>query len=382
MCLAALGVASRREMSWRLRGASVGVPGRGGDPTLLSVRPKRGLGAGGLFLALPPLGPAGGGRGRFGVGGFVRGPSQFLAGPGSYKPGDAASSKRLDLWRTAWDGILHKPWLGWGPGQFEALYRLHARAQDGALLRFDHSTLFAHNDYLQAAAASGLPALICLLWLLVTLFRSLSAGAARRAAVFLAGCVFSLFQLPFRVACERLRRRGGGSPRALPEGPRPRPARPRSGGRGGAFCPPFFLGDGGLPPFAAAFRFRARDRPNGCSTAVRRCCWKKASGRCSPPAAWSGRTALLSEGRARLAPGRAENWEASAILRSFEGKPDEAEASLREALRLYPRNAVWWVELGWLESERGRPTMRRRRPSTRRSGRSRVSSRPPTVWGS
>jgi tetratricopeptide (TPR) repeat protein len=57
----------------------------------------------------------------------------------------------------------------------------------------------------------------------------------------------------------------------------------------------------------------------------------------------------------RWAPLRAENWEAWAVLCSFQGKPEEAAAALKEALRRHPRNAVWWMELAWLDCERGLP---------------------------
>lgn len=64
------------------------------------------------------------------------------------------------IWRGAVSGLLERPVVGWGPGRFESLYRAHAQPLETDPVRFERSTLFAHNDFLQAGATLGIPAVI------------------------------------------------------------------------------------------------------------------------------------------------------------------------------------------------------------------------------
>lgn len=73
---------------------------------------------------------------------------------------------RLQIWKTALLAVADRPILGWGLGNFEAAYLQHELPVND-VLRFDRSSPFAHNDFLQLAAEAGLPALALFLWGLV-----------------------------------------------------------------------------------------------------------------------------------------------------------------------------------------------------------------------
>jgi O-antigen ligase len=259
------------------------------------------------------------------------------------KSADPAAWKRLDIWTAAWRGILSRPWLGWGPGQFEGLYRLHAVPQAG-LLRFDHDTLFAHNDYLQLAAAAGLPALACLLWGLWGLFSSAGPGAASTATA-----VFSFFNFPFALPVNGL----VAGAVAAADGGRGAPSSPRCRALGRALGS-FLLG---LSACLAALLPRSfEDGPperffygRAAVLTARADALLSAAG--GDPSAYA-----KAEGPARAAvsacPGRAEAWR---VLAAAEGprSPSDAEASLRRALSLRPRDAMWRLDLALAEEYRG-----------------------------
>jgi cytochrome c-type biogenesis protein CcmH/NrfG len=227
--------------------------------------------------------------------------------------------------------------LGWGPGQFESLYRLHAVPQNEGGLRFDHSTLFAHNDYLQMAAGAGFPALAALLWALIVLLRAARQEKARIGPVLAGGAVFAFFNFPFALPVNALLA-GGAAALAAPRmrGSSPRAA--RAGRRALALFLAFVSGATVLE-LPAAFRAGPPERAfYGRSAAYLE----------------NGKSLLLSRkegesliGKAlRLSPGRAENWQAWATALALRGRMDEAVRALGEALRRHPKNAVWWTDLG------------------------------------
>lgn len=81
---------------------------------------------------------------------------------------------RLQIWRTALSSIPAHPVFGWGLGNFEAAYLKH-QLPVADILRFDRSSPFAHNDFLQIAVEAGVPALVLFGWGLARYVRS-SAG--------------------------------------------------------------------------------------------------------------------------------------------------------------------------------------------------------------
>ncbi len=270
------------------------------------------------------------------------------------KVSDPAAWKRWDIWITAWRGIFTHPWLGWGPGQFEGLYRLHAGPQEVSLLRFDHETLFAHNDYLQLAAASGLPALLCLVWTLAALFRSSASfpkgeDVAARQAPAAAVLLFSFFNFPFALPVNGLVAGFTAAGLAGPRTTEPPDARRLSRALG-----LFFLG---LAVFLAAllpgsFEPGPPERVFYGRSAV---FLERAESLLIRPGA-DAAVFSEAEGLARRAAaecsGRAEVWHALAAAEGARSSP-EAEAALRKALSLRPRNAVWWLDLALVEESRG-----------------------------
>ncbi len=58
---------------------------------------------------------------------------------------------RRALWRSPWTMFSERPWLGWGPGTFGAIYPAYRQLEDD-----DTAGNFAHNDALQLLAEQGI----------------------------------------------------------------------------------------------------------------------------------------------------------------------------------------------------------------------------------
>jgi len=259
------------------------------------------------------------------------------------KIGDAAAWKRTDIWTAALSGIRARPWLGWGPGQFESLYRLHAVPQDEGGLRFDHSTLFAHNDFLQMAAGAGLPALAALGWAMVILLRAAWRERNPIGPVLAGGTVFAFFNFPFALPVNTLL--AGGAAALAPariQDTYPRVARAlrRALALFLAFVsaatalelPTVFLAG---PPERVFYGRSAAYLEMG-EILLRH-----------EMLLLSGREGeALIEKALWLCPGRAENWQAWATVLARRGRMEEAVRALSEALRRHPKNSVWWADLG------------------------------------
>lgn len=136
-------------------------------------------------------------RGLIGAGGVLLlgltfMPVRFL------KSDDPYSLKRVDIWRASLSGIKEKPLLGWGPGQFETLYWRKGLPQEGEPVRFERTTAFAHNDYLQLLAETGIPGGLFLLWAILGLWRSRLRDPAHSgaSAVWVAVGTFCLVNFP------------------------------------------------------------------------------------------------------------------------------------------------------------------------------------------
>jgi hypothetical protein len=128
------------------------------------------------------------------------------------KSDDATAFKRVDIWRTAWRGILQKPLAGWGPGQFESLYARHALPQESEPVRYDRVTAFAHNDGLQVLAETGWPGGAFVVLSLWGLWRAREKGDAGRGVRGVGGR-FGVFPLQFSFGEPDQRRAGGGNRR-------------------------------------------------------------------------------------------------------------------------------------------------------------------------
>jgi len=69
---------------------------------------------------------------------------------------------RGKLWAVALRGISDHPLTGGGMGNFEMVYQRHAFPVETDPVRFARTTIFAHNELLQAAADAGVPVFLIL----------------------------------------------------------------------------------------------------------------------------------------------------------------------------------------------------------------------------
>lgn len=109
-----------------------------------------------------------------------------------------ADSARVEVWKTAWESFLRRPWLGSGPDTFEQVFRRHRT--EGFVRGMSSTTHFqahAHNDLLQALATGGALGAAAYLFLLVALWREararLSDPAVRATAAALSAGLLALF---------------------------------------------------------------------------------------------------------------------------------------------------------------------------------------------
>jgi hypothetical protein len=70
-----------------------------------------------------------------------------------FQRGAASAFARMDYWNAAWSTTLDNPILGTGPGTFQIPYA-RIKAPESEMSRL------THNDYLQQASDSGLPAMV------------------------------------------------------------------------------------------------------------------------------------------------------------------------------------------------------------------------------
>jgi len=137
---------------------------------------------------------------------------------------------RLLIWKTALMS-LGKHWLvGYGLGNFEAAYRLFAQPAD-AILKYELTTSFAHNDLLQIAVETGILGLSFFLyglWRMTrpSLFPNDSSWEKKGAlGVFFLFLIFSMFNFSYFLpltglllsgSCALLFSAGGSEPPELP----------------------------------------------------------------------------------------------------------------------------------------------------------------------
>jgi tetratricopeptide (TPR) repeat protein len=115
-------------------------------------------------------------------------------GLGARLPSFTQDVQRVLIWQSTWEMIKDHPWLGVGLGLFFLAYPPYRQPADAS------GGFFAHNDYLQFWAETGLPGLIlavCALlsvaWLMARAWRA--SGLAGAARVELAGLFAGLFAI-------------------------------------------------------------------------------------------------------------------------------------------------------------------------------------------
>jgi hypothetical protein len=253
------------------------------------------------------------------------------------KSHDPLAWRRTHIWLAALEGIAEKPLGGWGPGGFEALYLRHRRPQEDRPARFEFTTAWAHNDYLQAAAEWGVPAAVFLVWGIGYLFyrhRPREPEAAAAQAAFAAAAVFSAFNFPMAVPANGLLAAGlaggWGPARPAPDGGGPRAralpallllfaAFGAAGAAGGTRMP---WNDRALVEEADRRLHGSPSDPDGAEESLRRA--------------------------AELCGGRAGTWHALGHLALEHRAPPrarEAAEALLKASELNPMDAVWRLEL-------------------------------------
>lgn len=343
-------------------------------PTALSLRQK-GMGALSLFLGLSlPLLPSRASLLALAAGlllflfrrwktrGFLLGALAFVAvlalipqsrWDGLLKANDPLAWKRKDIWLSALAGIGEKPFWGWGPGRFETLYQRHARPQESLPARFDRQTAFAHNDFLQAAAFFGVPALVFLLWGLAAFLTSPGAAPPRQAAV-LAAAVISLFNFPFVLPVNGLLLAW------LLGGDRPARAAAQVPWLVSTLARKAFIGVLALLALGNAGLFGLHLTGNAdpwAPEALRREADRLIHPAAGEPPPQDADLAQRKLDRAlRLCRSDAQAWRDLSHLRSSHAVPprnEEAAAALQKALYWHPTNAPWFMELSRLLEKQG-----------------------------
>jgi O-antigen ligase len=275
------------------------------------------------------------------------------------KTGDPDSWRRTLLWETAARGILERPFLGWGPGQFESLYLRHAPALPDRPVRYGVTTAFAHCDLLQFAAEAGLPAAGLILWGTLALWRRRPrpGGPGDGAECALAGAAgFALFNFPLALASSAWLTAGlaAGAGRAPPEGASPVSAGAR---RVAAVAAALLAGASLWLAAGAALHGAGRH-----ATALRLCPGDGAAARAEADRGVHGTPPALDDAEARLAgrlslaPRDPWTWRDLAHLRAWHRPPSAlpgAVTALRAALDGNPRWAPWELELSRLLERSG-----------------------------
>lgn len=267
------------------------------------------------------------------------------------KADDATSFKRLDIWRTAWRGIVQRPLAGWGPGQFESLYARHALPQDSEPVRYDRTTAFAHNDGLQVLAETGCPGGVFVVLSLWGLWRAGKKGDRDgETAALAAGAVFSMFNFPLASPINTLLAGGTAGflwPADTKEGLRLSASAVRKAGAGLGIAATLWAG---VNFILAADGLRGDRRAVlGGATDAR---WIDVQSDRVDQLLHSGAVGAVDTAEAtlrsllRVAPHRADLWRSLGHLES-DHRPQRAgpaEAAYAEALARKPHHAPWWLE--------------------------------------
>lgn len=99
---------------------------------------------------------------------------------------DPYAYQRVAVWKAALEQIFDRPWTGFGLDSFKEMYPYYAPPE-----LWPRQTRFAHQEYLQAAQAAGLPALLWILAVGVFFFRKavprMKEGDATSAVALSAG---------------------------------------------------------------------------------------------------------------------------------------------------------------------------------------------------
>lgn len=116
------------------------------------------------------------------------------------KVGQLASKSRYLVWQNAWQGFLEKPWLGWGPENFEISFPKYydprlAIPEYGSEVWFDR----AHNIVLDTMVTSGIIGMIFYLGIFIGAFYLLWKGYFKKQIHFWIAGIFSVVLISYFV---------------------------------------------------------------------------------------------------------------------------------------------------------------------------------------
>ncbi|MBI2118185.1 MAG: O-antigen ligase family protein [Elusimicrobia bacterium] len=78
---------------------------------------------------------------------------------------------RITLWQSSLDAFYSKPFFGWGLGSFGQVYQLKKRPIEYDIARYEKTTRFAHNEFIQIAVEMGIIGLLSYVWLIFSILK-------------------------------------------------------------------------------------------------------------------------------------------------------------------------------------------------------------------
>ncbi len=97
---------------------------------------------------------------------------------------DIYALSRTKIWKSSLNIISERPFLGTGPGNYRLVFHKHKFKGHTMLARYGKITRFAHNEYLQIAAETGLLGLAGFLLILIVIFARCGKVPAVSCALF------------------------------------------------------------------------------------------------------------------------------------------------------------------------------------------------------
>lgn len=252
----------------------------------------------------------------------------------------AGVADRLALYRTALEAVRERPLLGYGPDQFEIAFLRHRLPELVGVLDRDGRHVWAHDFLLQALVTTGVAGALALLMLLAhgtaSLWRALRRDPRVAAPVLLGWAAYwpiALVAVP-SVSVDWFPWLSLGVAAAL-TGTRREPAPRRK-----------------LAPLARAVIMTAACAGALTGVAALRANHDVGVARAGVAASEPRRALDAAESAVRLDPARSDYWNWLGIANEANGRPSEAEAAYREAVRRSDYVAIYWANLARARASR------------------------------
>jgi Tfp pilus assembly protein PilF len=281
------------------------------------------------------------------------------------KSTDPLSWKRTDIWTGALLGAADRPVMGWGPGRYALADNARRVPQERRPVRYGMETTFAHNDFLQVAVETGIPALLFVLFAVgATLVRGGRDPSVGGFSAMIGGLVFLLFNFPLTAPLCAVVFAGLAAER--PAGPMPHAwgISPESGRRLGRVAALSAVGAAGVALVLALGGVRwphgNRTPPSGANPLFPLGLLAGADRALHPT---GGEAADVPEARRLLEralrwdPRSPHAWRDMAHLRA-DHEPsvsalEDASSRIQRALALHPTQAIWWLEAAGIYGRQG-----------------------------